>query len=57
MKNNENMKVFENLKVKTLNLEGFYCCIDEKNSKNNQKIKISKIFSAKRLTYFLNVIE
>jgi len=57
MKNNENMKVFENFEVKTLNLEGFYCCIDEKNSKNNQKIKISKIFSAKRLTYFLNVIE
>ena len=57
MKNNEIMKEFENLKVKTLSLSGVYCCIDEKNSKNNQKIKISKIFSAKRLTYFLNVIE
>ncbi|WP_158001790.1 hypothetical protein [Streptococcus infantis] len=51
------MKVFENFKVETLSLEGIYCCIDEKNSKNNQKIQISKIFSAKRLTYFLNVIE
>ena len=57
MKNNEIMKEFENLKVKTLSLQGVYCCIDEKNSKNNQKIKISKFFSAKRLTYFLNVIE
>ena len=57
MKINENMKAFETLKVKTLSLQGIYCCIAEKNSKNNQKIKISKIFSAKRLTYFLNVIE
>ena len=57
MKNNGNMKVFENLKVKTLSLQGIYCCIDEKNSKNNQKIKNSIIFSAKRLTYFSNVIE
>ena len=57
MKNNEIMKEFENLKVKTLSLQGVYCCIDEKISKNNQKIKISKMFSAKRLTYFLNVIE
>ena len=57
MENDENMKVFENFKVKTLSLWGIYCCIDEKNSKNNQKIKNSKIFSAKRLTYFLNMIE
>ncbi|MFS9152181.1 hypothetical protein QM855_04710 [Streptococcus infantis] len=57
MKIDENMKVFENFKVKTLNSEDVYCYVNEKNSKNNQKIKNSKIFSAKRLTYFLNVIE
>ena len=57
MKNNEIMKEFENLKVKTLSLQGIYCCIDEKNSKNNQKNQNAKIFSAKRLTYFKNMIE
>ena len=33
MKINEIMKVFENFKVKTLNSEGIYCCIDEKIAK------------------------
>ena len=37
MKNNEIMKEFENLKVKTLSLQGVYCCIDEKIAKTIKK--------------------
>ena len=44
MKNDENMKVFENLEVKTLRLEDICCCFDEKYSKNNQKFKMLNFF-------------
>ncbi|WP_373114593.1 hypothetical protein [Streptococcus sp. oral taxon 431] len=40
MKNNENMKVFENFKVKTLNSEDVYCYVNEKIAKT---IKIGEL--------------
>ena len=57
MKIDENMKVFENFKVKTLNSEDVYCYVNEKIAKTIKNFNNQKTFSAKRLTYFLNVIE
>ena len=37
MKIDENMKVFEILKVKTLNSEDIYCCFNEKIAKTIKK--------------------
>lgn len=37
MKINEIMKVFENFKVKTLNSEDIYCCVNEKIAKTIKK--------------------
>jgi len=37
MKTDEIMKVFENFKVKTLNSEDIYCCVNEKIAKTIKK--------------------
>ena len=44
MKMNENMKVFENFKVKTLNSEDFYCYVNEKIAKRIKIGQMTKIF-------------
>ena len=44
MKNNENMKVFENLKVKTLNSEDVYCYVNEKIAKTIKIGELTKFF-------------
>ena len=52
MKIDENMKVFENFKVKTLNSEDVYCYVNEKIAKTIKNFNNQKTFYAKRLTYF-----
>ena len=44
MKIDENMKVFENFKVKTLNSEDIYCCINEKIAKTIKIGQMTKFF-------------
>ena len=44
MKINENMKVFEIFKVKTLNLEDVYCYVNEKIAKTIKIGELTKFF-------------
>ena len=44
MKIDENMKVFENFKVKTLNSEDVYCYINEKIAKTIKIGELTKFF-------------
>lgn len=44
MKIDENMKVFEILKVKTLNSEDIYCCFNEKIAKTIKIEQMTKFF-------------
>ena len=44
MENNENMKVFEIFKVKTLNSEDVYCYVNEKIAKTIKIGEMTKFF-------------
>ena len=44
MKIDENMKVFENFKVKTLNSEDVYCYVNEKIAKTIKIGQMAKFF-------------
>ena len=57
MKINENMKVFEKIHIKTRRNRRFRENFIKKVAKTIKNFNNQKTFSAKRLTYFLNVIE
>ena len=57
MKNNENVKVFEKIHIKTRRNGRFWESFIKKVAKTIKNFNNQKIFSAKRLTYFKNMIE
>ena len=57
MKINENMKVFEKIHIKTRRNRHFLERIIKKVAKTIKNFSNQKIFSAKRLTYFKNMVE